>query len=330
LERHLRLRDIGYDASRWQSEVAADGVVARVGADFGVEHRVVGEFGEERATLSGKVRFGDVARPAVGDFVVLNGAPGSRTIVGVLPRKSQLVRQAAGKKMSAQTIAANLDVVFVVTSFNEDFNFNRIARYLTAIRDGGALGVVVVNKSDLIDEPFQTELLAELKDRLGETPVVASSAVGDGELGELEPYLTKGDTASFVGSSGVGKSTIVNCLLGEQRQATAEVRETDAKGRHTTTHRELFLLPGGGIVIDTPGMREFQLWDEGEGLEVFEDIEDLAAVCRFRDCAHESEPGCAVRAAIEDGEITTARLSSWRKLRLEGETQRARGKGKPQ
>ncbi len=326
----MTLEELGFDPAIWGADVQrareqyGDIEIARVAADYGVEHRVVGDFGDERATLTGKLRFEQGIRPAVGDFVVLVGEHSSYTVIDVLPRKSWLARQAAGKKVGAQLIAANLDLVFVVTSFNEDFNFNRIERYLTAVRDGGAEGIVVVNKLDLVDPAERDAQMEALRARVGAAHVIATSCVASESLDGLRAVLRARQTSSFVGSSGVGKSTIVNALLGEERQVTADVREFDAKGRHTTTHRELFVLPGGAIVVDTPGMREFQLWDEGAGLDAFDDIVEISEQCRFRDCAHESEPGCAVRSALEDGVLSEARLLSWRKLGLEGEQRRAR------
>lgn len=321
----MTLRELGFDPEHWADalDLAREqfGVVevGRVAADFGVEQRVLGAFGDERAVLTGKLRFEHGLRPAVGDFVLLTGEPSSFVIVDILPRRTSLARQAAGTKTQMQTIAANLDRVFVVTSFNEDFNFNRLERYLTAIHDGGATGVVVLNKADLVGGEERREHVALLRARLGDdVTIVSSCALGEQDgLAELMPHLRDGETSSFVGSSGVGKSTLVNSLLGEARQVTADVRESDARGRHTTTHREMFLLPGGAIVIDTPGMREFQLWDEGGGLAAFGDIEELGATCRFRDCSHESEPGCAVVAAVDRGELSEARLESWRRLQRE-------------
>lgn len=319
----MTLTQLGFDAQRWADDVAAarvrfgEVVVGRVAADFGVEHRVIGEFGDERAVVSGKLRFEVGTRPAVGDWVVMQRDHGALVIVDILPRRSELLRQAAGTKTDVQVIATNIDVVFVVTSFNEDFNINRIERYLAAIIDGGATPVVLVNKADLFEADAREALLEDLQQRLHGTPVVALSAL-DGSVATLTPWLKPASTASFVGSSGVGKSTIVNALLGEQRQATFDVRESDARGRHTTTHREMFQLASGAIVLDTPGMREFQLHDEVATLDAFLDVAEAAQQCRFRDCAHESEPGCAVAAAVEDGTLTAARIESWKKLQQEG------------
>jgi ribosome biogenesis GTPase len=322
------------DGLGWDPELAAAAEAAknkygdvefgRVAADFGLELRVVGPFGDERAALAGRLRFTEGARPAVGDFVALIGAPGSRVVVEILPRRSWLARQAAGKRTDLQLIGANLDYVFIVTSFNEDFNVNRIERYVVAVRQGGAQPVVIINKADLVDEQERKAILEELRERLGdETPVMATSALSDEGLEPIRGLLQPGVTASFVGSSGVGKSSIVNQLLGEERQAVRDVREYDDRGRHTTTHRELFLLDDGSLVIDTPGMREFQLWDEVVD-EAFDDIAELALECRFRDCMHETEPGCAVREAVEEGELDRDRLESWRKLQREAEYQRRR------
>lgn len=298
--------------------------LGRVAADFGLDLRVVGPFGDERAALAGRLRFVEGGRPAVGDFVALIGAPQSRTIVELLPRRTWLARQAAGKRTDLQLIGANLDYVFIVTSFNEDFNLNRIERYVTAVRQGGAWPVVLVNKADLVSEDEREVILEELNERVGgSTDVLATSATDEGGLEPLEPYLVEGSTSSFVGSSGVGKSSIVNRLLGEDRQAVFDVRESDDRGRHTTTHRELFLLEGGALVIDTPGMREFQLWDEVVE-EAFDDVAELALECKFRDCGHDSEPGCAVRRAVEEGELHADRLESWRKLQREADHQRLR------
>lgn len=326
----LTLEQLGWDR-HWEGAFAAarealgDVEPARVSADFGVELRVISTFGEERATLTGKLRFEEGVRPAVGDFVCVAGEAGQYVIVDVLPRRTWLGRQAPGKQTGMQLIGANLDRVFVVTSFNEDFNFNRLERYIAAIHEGGAQPAVIVNKADLLDEEERDLLVGGLRERLGDVlPILETSTVTQSGLDDLWELLEPETTSSFVGSSGVGKSTIVNALLGEQRQAIKEVRAYDSRGRHTTTHRELFVLPNGALVVDTPGMREFQLWDTGAGTDAFDDIEELAAECKFRDCGHESEPGCAVRGAVEAGELDAARLESWRKLQREADHQRTR------
>jgi ribosome biogenesis GTPase / thiamine phosphate phosphatase len=222
----------------------------------------------------------------------------------------------------AQVVAANVDVVFLVAGLDGDFNLRRIERYVTAIWESGAQPVVVLNKADVRDGDALPALVAEVEAVAMGVPVVALSArAGDG-LAALDPHLVPGRTIALVGSSGVGKSTLVNALLGEERLATGAVREDDSRGRHTTTHRELVALPGGAVLLDTPGMREFALWGEGEdggdatgGLAAtFADVEAFAAGCRFGDCAHEAEPGCAVRAALADGTLDPARHASWLKL----------------
>ena len=244
-------------------------------------------------------------RPAVGDWVTLD--ENNERIVDVAPRKSEIVRQAAGNRTKPQTIAANVDVVFVVTSMNQEFNESRLERYLTMIWNAGASPIVVLNKSDLADDPQEFVDRAELS-AVG-CPVVPVNALEDGGLEALRAVMESDKTYLLVGSSGVGKSTITNALVGEAVQETAGIREDDDEGRHTTTNRRLIDLPDGlGSLIDTPGMRELQLWDAEEGLsETFADIEALAEACKFRDCQHESEPGCAVRGAIDEGELDLRR-----------------------
>ncbi|MBN2308596.1 MAG: ribosome small subunit-dependent GTPase A [Candidatus Hydrogenedentes bacterium] len=273
------------------------------------------------AEISGKLHHDaepDGAFPAVGDWVAVKRAPGEdkATIHAVLPRKSAFSRKAAGARTQEQVVAANIDTVFLVSGLDGDFNPSRIERYLTVAWNSGATPVIVLNKADLC---------ADVEARIGEVeavafgvPVLAVSATAHDGLDALRPYLAPGMTAAFLGSSGVGKSTIINALLGHERQEVGGVREDDSRGRHTTTHRELIVLPGGGVVVDTPGMRELQLWADDDGLKgAFSDIEELAAECRFRDCAHGSEPGCAVRAAIESGRLDARRYESYLKLKRE-------------
>jgi ribosome biogenesis GTPase len=260
---------------------------------------------EAEVRISGRLRHeGEI--PAVGDWV----AHGDGLIQGVLPRRTAFVRRAAGGETVAQVVASNVDTAFLVSSLNADLNARRLERYLALAWESGATPVVVLTKRDLTERAAQAT--ADIEAVAIGVPVHAvSSKTGEG-FEALEPYLQEGRTVVMLGSSGVGKSTLVNRLLGEERQRVQEIRD-DGRGRHTTVHRELLRLPGGGLVLDTPGMRELQLWDAESGVSgAFADIEELAAQCRFTDCSHESEPGCAVRDVVEP-----ERLESWRKLTRE-------------
>jgi ribosome biogenesis GTPase len=254
------------------------------------------------------------ARPAVGDFVLYAHAK-PPVIEAILPRHTELQRGAAGESGQRQIIAANIDTVFVLNGLDGDFNPARIERYLLLVQASGASPVLVLTKADQGDAE---QALAELKRRMPELPMFAINSKSADSVAPLLAWLGPGHTAVLVGSSGVGKSTLTNTLLGETRQATATVRESDSRGRHTTTHRALIQLPSGGCLIDTPGMRELKLTGEEELDEgQFADIEDLAQACRFGDCGHGNEPGCAVRAALEDGRLDAARWSNYLKLRDE-------------
>ena len=250
---------------------------------------------------------------AVGDWVGL----GDGLIRTVLARHSALVRNAAGRATQAQTLAANIDVAFIVSSLGPELEPRRIERYLVTIWESGATPEVVLTKVDRIDdaEPMVAEVEAVA---LGVPVHVVSAITGQG-MDELRARIAPGRTAVLIGSSGVGKSTIVNNFVGHEQMAVREVRADDDEGMHTTSHRELILLPGGGVVIDTPGIRELQLWDSSDGGmgETFSDVEELAGECRFSDCTHTSEPGCAVLAAVEAGTLANDRLQSWRKLQRE-------------
>jgi ribosome biogenesis GTPase len=287
-----------------------------VPARVAVEHRsayvLYAEDGELRAELAGRLRHGGEA-PSVGDWTAVRPPA---TIVAVLPRRTVFSRKEPWARTVEQVLAANVDTVFVVTALTEpDFKLRRLERYLTAAWESGAQPVIVLTKSDLCaDVPAA---VAEAEAVAFGVPVHAiSAATGEG-VDELRPYLPPGTTVALLGSSGVGKSTLVNRLAGRELLATQEVR-ADGRGRHTTSHRELVLLPDGGLVLDTPGLRELQLWEAPDGLEqTFEDVVALAARCRFGDCAHEREPGCAVRAAIAAGSLPPDRLESYRKLQRE-------------
>jgi ribosome biogenesis GTPase len=290
-----------------------------------IQHRdayvVVSDGGELRGKISGRLlhEAGAAGYPAVGDWVALapNEAEGATVIHAVLPRRTAFVRRAVtDSSQGLQVIAANIDVAFVVTSLNADLNSRRIERYLAAAWQSGARAVVVLTKSDLCDDPKgQTAEIAALA---ADCPVLAVSArqgLGlDALLGQIRP----GETGVLIGSSGVGKSTLINSLLGEERMATHAIREGDDHGRHTTSHRQLILLPGGGLLIDTPGIREVGLIDVDEGVSlVFDEIERLIQDCRFTDCRHANEPGCAVRSALRSGALDADRWAHFEKLGLE-------------
>jgi ribosome biogenesis GTPase / thiamine phosphate phosphatase len=294
-------------------------VPARVIEEQRANHRVATEAGERIAVVGGRARLDADASslwPAVGDWVAVEAPSGDghAVIRAVLPRRSALARRdVATGGNRAQVLAANVDVVLVVTAANLDFSAARIARYVALAWEGGAQPVVVLSKADLAPEPDALREQAEAA--APGAPVVLLSALADTGMDALRAHLAPGSTAVLVGSSGAGKSTLVNRLLGEARQAVRDVNADDDRGRHTTTARHLFALPDGALVIDTPGLREVGLWDaEGGVRAAFEDIENLAASCRFRDCAHETEPGCAVLRARDDGTLDAERLESWRKL----------------
>jgi ribosome biogenesis GTPase / thiamine phosphate phosphatase len=250
---------------------------------------------------------------AVGDWVGL----GDGLVRTVVPRRSAIVRNAAGLATTAQTLAANVDLAFVVSSLGPDLEPRRIERYLVTIWESGASPEIVLTKADRLDDP--AELVAEVEAVAVGVPVHVVSALTGQGCDALRARIAAGTTAVLIGSSGVGKSTLVNRWLGEEVMVTTETREDDDEGRHTTTHRQILVLPGGGLVIDTPGLREIQLWDAGaEALDAtFADVEELAADCRFGDCTHTHEPDCAVLAAVESGELASDRLQSWRKLQRE-------------
>lgn len=267
-------------------------------------------------------------RPAAGDWLAVTRPAQSEHVLihAILPRRSCLVRRAAGTSGADQIIAANVDTVFVVCGLDDDFNPRRIERYLALVRDGGAAAVVILNKSDACAEAGQR--LAEIEAIAGGTPVLLTSATTGSGLEAMRQHLRPSGTAALIGSSGTGKSTLANRLLDETRQETGAVRADDSRGRHTTTARELLLLPSGGVLLDTPGMRELHLAVDEAAIDAsFDDITQLAATCRFRDCTHAGEPGCAVVAAVEDGTLPAGRLAGFRKLKRELEFDRLRHGG---
>lgn len=295
-------------------------VPARIVMEHRGAYEVLSAAGSGRAHLAGRLRLEieDNIFPGVGDWVIVKDTPGlGRTtlIERVLKRRTVFTRGAAGREARAQVIAANVDMVFAVCGLDADFNVRRIERYLTRIRASGALPAVILNKVDLCDD-FAGRL-AEVKSRCAGVPVYETSALRSIGLKAVRACIHDGLTVALVGSSGAGKSTLVNALLGEERMRTSAVRASDGRGCHVTTHRQLLLLPGGGMLIDTPGMRELQLVDDDGLGAVFGDIGALAARCHYRDCHHSTEPGCAVKAAVESGELETERLEHYRKLERE-------------
>jgi len=316
----MNMKNLGLTEKNVQeSKQYRDLFIGRVSSQLKNIYKVITQNGEIKAEVSGKFHYkaDDLAQfPAVGDFVMvdrMDNAEGNGIIHHVLERKSVFARKAAGKKEDLQIVAANIDMIFICMSLNNDFNLRRLERYLSIAWESGATPIIVLTKADLC---------MQIDKRLHEVASIAigvdvhvTTSTSNESYQQINKYFTQGQTAAFIGSSGVGKSTLVNYLLGENIMDTSEIRSDD-KGRHTTTRRELFLLPESGVVIDTPGMREIGI--AGADLsKTFSDIDKLAAMCKFSDCKHKSEPGCAVQQAIQEGILTEERLVNYRKLQKE-------------
>ncbi len=294
---------------------------ARVAVQHKGQYILYTELGEMQGKIAGRLRHraNEITDfPAVGDWVVMRARPeeGTATITDILPRRTKFSRKVPGPITAEQIIAANIDKAIIVSGLDEDFNPRRIERYLVLTAESGAEPVIVLNKADLCDD--LPEVLSEVNTISGGAPVLVTSVKRKEGLEQLVASIGEGRTGTLLGSSGVGKSSILNHLLGADHFFTREVRGTDSRGRHATTHRELVLLPTGGMLIDTPGMRELQLWGETSAVnESFDDIEELIATCKFTNCRHDTEPGCAVRQALEDGTLEPERFASYQKLQKE-------------
>jgi ribosome biogenesis GTPase / thiamine phosphate phosphatase len=329
----IELNDLGWDAEwarLFAQEAAPDTVPARVAIEFNHIYRVMTAAGEWHAQLSGRLRHEATGRhelAAVGDWVAVRPAVGesSGVIDTILPRRSRFSRKVAGELTEEQVVAANIDTVFLVMGLDRDFNLRRLERYLITSFESGAHPVVLLSKADIAHEIAGR--LAETEAVAAGVPVHTTTAVRrrrpDGSFIEpdvavVEQYLGVGRTGALLGSSGAGKSTLINALIGKPILKTAAVRASDSRGRHTTRHRQLLVLPGRGVLIDTPGMRELQLWDvAGAAKETFEDVDALAAACHFTECRHKDEPRCAVKKAVAAGELAADRLASYLKLQDE-------------
>lgn len=311
----------GYFEKRFEDTKRNDDVPVRVVQEHRDRYVVCGEAGELDAELSGKLRHQAESRgelPAVGDWVAATVRPreGRATIHRVLPRKSGFVRKTAGIETVEQVLVANVDTVFLVSGLDGDFNVRRLERYLTLAWESGANPVLVLNKADVCGDVAAR--MAQVEEVAFGVPIHAMSGTKGEGVTALEAYCRPGQTVAFLGSSGVGKSTLINALLGEERMTVTAVREDDSRGRHTTTHRELIVMPSGGIVIDTPGLRELQLWGDEESLsQSFRDVAAIGMNCRFSDCLHEGEPDCAVLSAVAEGRLERRRYESYLKLRRE-------------
>lgn len=316
----MSIKDYGwneYFENEFKKYTGKEYIPGRIVADYGPKVRVVTEH-EEVLVDRPKAYKDEFIQMAAGDWIVLKYYEESKAyqIQGILPRKTKFSRAAAGIEVKEQIVAANVDVVFLIQSLNKDFNLKRLERYMITAWESQAMPVVVLTKADCCENV--EEKVFEVNSRIPGVDVHAISCFTGEGIPEIMKYLAPGKTIALLGSSGVGKSTLLNYLAGKELLKTGEIREHDDKGRHTTTHRELILLPNGGLILDTPGMRELLPWEADSGMDIlFGDIEELAKRCRFADCRHEDEPGCAIREALENGTLDIERFKSWSKLQKE-------------
>jgi ribosome biogenesis GTPase len=319
----MELAELGWDEYyKEQVDVLGipDIIIGRIfRVDAGGHYGVLTKDGDLRARIPGKMkdRVSSAADlPGIGDWVLMKSTETDNVIFKVLDRKNVILRKVAGREFKEQLVGANIDIIFIVMGLDSDFNLRRLERYLFMVSTSGASPIVLLNKSDLADD--MEGQLEEVREITKEIPVHCMSALKNEGIDVISGYLKEGVTISVVGSSGVGKSTLINALMKEDKLKTGEVRKKDGKGRHVTSSRELFIIPGGGIIIDNPGIREIQLWGDAASLdETFSDIGELAQGCKFRNCLHRTEPGCKVLEAVESGELSKERYENYQKMQRE-------------
>jgi ribosome biogenesis GTPase len=317
----LNLKELGWDHHFKKQVDKLDLKDLKIGRVFKVETGdslgILTEDGEISARIPGKMKFQDSELPGIGDWVLVKPRELSNTIFKVLDRKNHISRKMPGREYKEQLVGANIDIIFIIMGLDKDYNIRRLERYLFMVRSSNSRPVVILNKTDLAKHDIEKKV-SKVKAAAEDVPVHPISALNEDGLDPIKQYLSEGITISLVGSSGVGKSTLINALLGEQKQVTGEVRKVDSKGRHITASRELFLIPGGGVIIDNPGIREIQLWgDVGSLDEVFSDIQELAQGCKFKDCNHINEPKCAVKQAVDDEKLSEKRYANYLKMKKE-------------
>ena len=320
----MELSDIGWNKDieyNYQKLDIDNVLLGRVIFHSRKQYKIITTTGEVTANLSNSFINSIDSKselPSIGDWVCLKHIDDFRPyqIVKLIHRKNKLSRKVSGEKSEEQIIASNIDIVFILTSADQDFNIRRLERYITSINEIGAQPIIILNKVDIYKD--YEKYMIETEESFPNIPILPISAKNNKNIGLVRNYIKPGKTIVLLGSSGVGKSTLINIILGYSRQAVGEIRVKDGKGRHVTTSREIIILPGGGMLIDNPGIRELQLWSSDIGIsKTFEDIEELSRQCRFSDCTHNTEPGCAIKNAIEKGELSKERVDSYKKLLCE-------------